>query len=220
METSEIKSLLKQNGFRIVNKNPDMIVCYGGDGTILYAETNFPQIPKLVIKKSRICRKCDYFLQDMELTLRKIKEKKFKLQKEMKLETIFKKRKLIALNEIQVHAMLPTHAIRFSVSVDGRRLPNLIGDGIVVATPFGSTGYYKSTGGNQFKEGIGVSFNNLHNEKIESFVGPNDWIVKVTIDRGPAWVIADNNEELLRLRNRDSIMIKKSESVANFIYVQ
>ncbi len=197
-----------------------MIVCYGGDGTILYAETKFPQIPKLIIKKSRICRKCDYFLQDMGLILRKIKEKKFKLQKEMKLETVFKKRKLIALNEIQVHAMRPTHAIRFSVSIDSRKLPNLIGDGIVVATPFGSTGYYKSTGGSQFREGIGVSFNNLHNENIESFVGPIDWIVKVTIDRGPAWVIADNNEEFLRLKTHDTIMIKKSENVANFIYVE
>jgi len=220
METSEIKRLLKKNGFKIVNRNPDIIVCYGGDGTILYAEMKFPQIPKLIIKKSRICRKCDYSIQDIELTLSKIREKKFKLQKEMKLETDFKNRRLIALNEIQVHAMLPTHAIRFSVLIDGGRFPNLIGDGIVVATPFGSTGYYKSTGGTQFRKGIGISFNNLHNKNIESFVDPNDSIVKIIIDRGPAWVIADNNEEFLRLRDLDTITIKKSESVANFIYVQ
>ena len=88
LESSEIKRFLKKSGFKIVNSNPDLIVCYGGDGTILYAEMNFPQIPKLIIKKSRICRKCDYSLHDIGSILGKIRAQRFKLQKEMKLETV------------------------------------------------------------------------------------------------------------------------------------
>lgn len=38
----------------------------------------------------------------------------------------------------------------------------IIGDGVLVATPFGSTGYYRSITGGTFSEGLGVAFNNVH----------------------------------------------------------
>ena len=219
-ETLEINKLLVRNGFRIVSSAPDFIVCYGGDGTVLFAERKLPQIPKLVIKKSRICRKCDYTFHDLAKVLRKIRNREFEIQKKMKLEVAFKQKNLIGLNEIQVHAKLPTHAIRFSLAVGGREFRDLIGDGVVVATPFGSTGYYQSTGGKEFKKGIGISFNNLHNRKIGSFITPDDAEVNVTVNRGLAWISADNDESLLELEDFGIVAIKKSGSVANFINVQ
>ncbi|UCE95617.1 MAG: NAD(+)/NADH kinase [Candidatus Bathyarchaeota archaeon] len=218
-ETSEVRSLLIKGGFKLVERNPDFIVCYGGDGTVLFAERNFPQIPKLIIKRTKICRKCDYTFYDMNNVISKIRDEKFVIKKEIKIETRIKNEKLIGLNEIQVHTKLPIYAIRFSVSVGKQRFENLIGDGVIVATPFGSTGYYKSTGGKQFEEGLGVAFNNLHNKNVESFVVDGDSLVEVKMNRGPAWVLADNNERFLQLESDDAITIKKSESLANLIYV-
>ena len=150
--------------------------------------------------------------------IKKIKIK-IKIKTKIKLETVFKNKKLIGLNEIQIHTKLPIQAIRFSLSVDGRIFPDLIGDGAVVATPFGSTGYYKSTGGKRFQKGIGISFNNLHNKKIRSIVVPERSIIEVELNRGPAWILADNNEEIIELENNDISIIRKSKSVANFIHV-
>ena len=104
-------------------------------------------------------------------------------------------------------------------AVSGNEFDKLIGDGIVIATPFGSTGYYKSTGGKQFKKGIGISFNNLHNRKLESFVVSERSTINVKVHRGPAWIIADNNEKFLDLRTKDIVTVKKSEDTANFICV-
>ncbi|MEJ2272463.1 MAG: hypothetical protein P8X91_08310 [Candidatus Bathyarchaeota archaeon] len=217
-ENSEIKDVLDEQGFIIVDKNPDFIICYGGDGTVLFSERKFPEIPKLIIKTSRSCRPYDYKIDDLKNLLLKIKTGNFTIHSEMKLETKTKDKFLIGLNEIQVHLKLPIYAVRFNLIVNEKNCDNMIGDGVVVATPFGSTGYYKATGGAVFKKGIGVSFNNLHNKQMKDFVVSDNSVVKLTITRGPAWLLADNNEDFVDLDAGDTVLIKKSQSVANFIY--
>ncbi len=219
-EASQVKELLMKNGFKIVKGNPDFVVCYGGDGTVLFSERKFPQVPKLVVKRTTICRKYDYTLHDFKSILPKIKDGRYRIRTEMKLETKLEKEKLVGLNEIQIRAKLPIYAIRFSVFVDGKEFDNLTGDGVIVATPFGSTGYYTSTGGKQFGKGIGISFNNLHNKRIKSFVVSESSPIRVKVDRGPTWVLVDNYENFFELKDKVAVTIRKSKSVANFIYVQ
>ncbi len=217
--TSKIMDVLAAEGFKVVEENPDFVVCYGGDGTVLFGERVFPEVPKLIIKTSQTCRKYDYTLDELKDVLSKIREGDYCLHEKMKLETEAKGRKLVGLNEIQIHPKLPTQAVRFSLSVDGKECKDLIGDGVIVATAFGSTGYYRATGGKSFAEGIGISFNNLHNSNMESFVVPEYSTVKLTVIRGPAWLLADNNENLIGLLAGDAVTIRKSGSTANFIYV-
>jgi NAD+ kinase len=217
LDTRKIKRILERNGFEVVKRDPDFILCYGGDGTVLHAERTYPGIPKLSIKKARTCRKCDFTFEQLNKILSEIKKGNYKIKKEMKLKTKFKNKKLVALNEIQIHTKSPIHALRFSLTVNGKKLKNLIGDGVIIATPFGSTAYYHSTGGKQFKTGIGVSFNNLHNQRIRSFVIPSDSIVNIKIDRGNAWIIADNYEKFIEVKEGDIIIVKRSKEVARFI---
>jgi len=218
-DPSEVKKVLETEGFELVEGNPDFVVCYGGDGTVLFSEIKFPEIPKLIIKTSRACRKYDYSINNLSELLSKIKAGNYQIHTEMKLETIAKGEKLVGLNEIQAHLMLPIYALRFSLSANGKEYNDLIGDGVIVATPFGSTAYYKSTGGKSFEKGIGISFNNLHNKNVKSFVVPEDSVVKLTVTREHAWLLVDNAEDLVELTAGDTVTIKKSESEANFIYV-
>ena len=218
-DTSEIEAVLAAEGFKVVDGNPDFIVCFGGDGTVLFSERTYPEVPKLIIKTSRACRKCDYTADDLKDVLSNIKKGNYCLHKKMKLDAEAKGKKLVGLNDIQVHLKLPIYAVRFSLSVNGKEYEELIGDGVVVSTAFGSTAYYKATGGKSFKKGIGISFNNLHNMKLESFVVQEDSVVKLTVTRGPAWLLADNNEDFIELGAGDTAVIRKSGSAANFIYV-
>lgn len=218
-DTSEIQDALTAEGFEVVDKNPDFILCYGGDGTVLFSERTIPEVPKLIIKTSRVCRTCDYTQNDLKSLLSNIRKGNYCLHKKMKLEAKTKGKKLVGLNEIQVHLKLPIYAVRFSFSVNGKEFKDLIGDGVVIATVFGSTGYYKATGGKSFEKGIGTSFNNLHNIRVESFVVQEDSVFKLTIIRGPAWLLADNNKNFIELDAGDAVTVRRSESVANFIYV-
>ena len=150
---SNLLPLLRENNFRIVKKNPDFIICYGGDGTVLFSERKFPQIPKLIVKKANVSRKCDYTFQNIKGVLLKVRAGEYQIKEELKLEAEFNNEKLVGLNEIQIHNKQPIYAIRFSLSVNQKEFSSLIGDGAIFATPFGSTGYYKSTGGKEFQKG-------------------------------------------------------------------
>ncbi|MFA5364190.1 MAG: hypothetical protein WC325_03305 [Candidatus Bathyarchaeia archaeon] len=218
-DPQKIVDALVAEGFEVVNENPDFILCYGGDGTVLFSERNFPGVPKLIIKTSRHCRRYDYDLEDLTKLLQKIKSGSYQICSEMKLEAHTKNMSLVGLNEVQVHLKLPIYAVRFSFSSNGIKYSDLIGDGVIVSTPFGSTGYYSATGGTPFSAGIGVSFNNLHICKVPSFVVCADSVVQLAISRGPAWLVADNNEKFVELNAGDVVEIKKSVGAANFIYV-
>jgi NAD+ kinase len=218
-DSSGVVGLLKNEGFEVVDVNPDFVVCFGGDGTVLFGERSFPGIPKLVVKTSRVCRRYGYAPHELYGVLGKILEGDFELVEEMKLVGKAGDRRVVGLNEVQVHLKLPYSAIRFGVLVDGEEFGDLIGDGVVVATPFGSTGYYVATGGEPFEKGIGISFNNLHWRNVQSFVVPEDSVVELSISRGPAWFLADNYERFVELNAGDSATIKKAEGVARFICV-
>ncbi|MEM5882828.1 MAG: hypothetical protein QXQ77_01130, partial [Candidatus Aenigmatarchaeota archaeon] len=180
LKKERILKALKKFGFEVDEKNPEIVVCYGGDGTILYAERIFPEIPKLVIKKPlSVCKKCEYKLSDLKKVLREVSKRNYEIVEEIKLEARAKGKKLIALNEIQLHNKNPVRAIKFSVYADRKKYENLIGDGVIISTPYGSTAYYSSTGGKPFKKGIGISFNNLHRKKIKSFVLPENSSVRI-----------------------------------------
>ncbi len=218
LDPSTVKKVLTEEGFDVVDENPDFVVCYGGDGTVLFGEREYPEVPKLILKTSRVCRPYDYDPKKLREYLKKIKSGDYQIHSEMKLETTAKGKKLVGLNEIQIHLKLPIYAVRFSFSVNGTKYDELIGDGVIVSTPFGATGYYKATGGEFFEKGIGISFNNLHNRNESSLVVPEDSVIRLTITRGPAWLLADNNEDFIALDAENSVKIQKSKSMANFIY--
>ncbi|MGC8812249.1 MAG: hypothetical protein ACP5O8_01525 [Candidatus Aenigmatarchaeota archaeon] len=219
LKKDRILKAVKKFGFEVDEKNPDFILCYGGDGTVLYAERVFPGIPKLVIKKpSSICKKCEYKINSLNRVLKKVSDKNYKIIEEMKLEARTKGKKLIALNEVQVHNKNPVRAIKFSLHAKRKRFENLFGDGVIISTPYGSTAYYSSTGGKPFKKGIGISFNNLHRRKIKSFVLQENSSVKIKVLRGPALVLADNSEEFVEV-SKGSVRIKKAKEKARFIKV-
>lgn len=218
LDPSTVKKVLTSEGFEVVDEDPDFVVCYGGDGTVLFGERHYPEVPKLILKTSRVCRPYDYDPDKLRKYLKKIRNQDFQIYSEMKVETTAKGKKLVGLNEIQIHLKLPIYAVRFSFSVNGKTYDELIGDGVIVSTPFGATGYYKATGGKFFEKGIGISFNNLHNKNEQSLVVSEDSVVKLTVTRGPAWLLADNNENFIELDAGDSVKIQKSKSTANFIY--
>lgn len=213
---SEIRSLIKASGFKVVEKNPKFVVSYGGDGTLMHSEFKYPGIPKIILKNSLICKRCSPLTN--EDILKRVKNREYILEDIIKLEVKTGGQKLYAINDIAVHNKDARHAMRYSLSVNDKVIGNtIIGDGVVVATPFGSTAYYRSITDSFFELGIGLAFNNS-TEQSDHMVLKEGSIIKIKIIRGPVVVYADNQKRELILKEGVEITIKKS-SLRAFIVV-
>ena len=214
-KSEEIRPLVEKAGFQIVEDNPEIVIAYGGDGTFVRAAHALPGIPKVLLRGSEICKLCPPFSN--EEVLRRLKEKKFEVVEILVLEAQGKNKTLLGINDIIVHNKDPRHAIRYRIEVDREDMGHeAIGDGIVVATPLGSTGYYRSITASFFDIGIGLAFNNSTEQFNHMVLGEGSEI-RVKITRGPAEVYADNQSEQIELHDGDEVVIKKSKEVARIV---
>ncbi|MFH1455154.1 MAG: hypothetical protein ABIF22_02445 [bacterium] len=214
-KTDETIKLAEKAGFGIVEKNPDMIASVGGDGTFMKSEKDFPEIPKFILKKSKTSKKGHDILP--EEILKKILKKQYKIEEEIKIEAVSKGKKIIGLNEIIVHNIDPRRAIRYEIFINSKKVGGeIIGDGVAISTPYGSTGYYRSITGSFFEIGLGVAFNNS-TEQSDHMVLKEDSEIVVKITRGKAIAYSDNNDEEIILDNGDEILIKKYKNKAKIV---
>lgn len=216
-ESKTITDLVKKSGFEIVDKNPDIIASYGGDGTLMRSEFEFPGVPKLVLKGSWVCKLCANLPNEDILNL--VKNGKYRVEEFMKLEAAAHGKKLVALNDIVAHNADPRHAIRYRIFVNGKEISGeIIGDGVVIATPLGSTGYYRSITDSFFEMGIGLAFNNS-TEQSDHMVLKENSQIKIKVARGPVIVYADNQSSAIALEEGEELVVKKSEETAKIVRV-
>lgn len=204
-----LEPLIKNSGLEIVNSNPDLIISFGGDGTLLSAERQFPGIPKLPIRNSQFCHKCTQHPD--ELVLKKLLSGKLKLKEYSKLETEVLFKKFYALNDFVIRNSNATHTIRFKTSATNNKL--LIGDGIVISTPFGSSGYFKSITEKIFKQNFGIAFNNT-TEKINPIIFKENASVNFQLTRGKATLSFDNSPDIFIIDEGSELIFKLSNQVA------
>jgi len=166
---------LEANGFDVATEYDQdaLIVTLGGDGTVLYAARTCPDPTILPVRAgdsegNRAAFDADRLVEELERledgdgTLETATFSTLTATRDgEQLRGSFR-----ALNEISVHHSSPVLAATFDVRIHDngrtREFHGLIGDGILVATPFGSTGYYRAITGGTFTEGFGVAFNNIH----------------------------------------------------------
>lgn len=205
---------IPQYDLDLVDDKPDVIISYGGDGTLLSAERKFPGIKKLPIRDSKVCKKCPP--HTTEALLEALSQRRLNFQNFPKLEAKFGPVDISAINDIVIRNSTPMHALRFRILKNGLPLiPDaFIGDGIVATTPFGSTGYYQSITRTTITSGFAVAFNNATRE-----IGPIKFThedeIKLIVVRGPGSLSSDNSSKILYLKEADEVKIFASTSKAH-----
>ncbi|MBR6008239.1 MAG: NAD(+)/NADH kinase, partial [Clostridia bacterium] len=133
----------------VLSKAPDeadVCVAIGGDGTVVSAAEEC-SCPILGINAGHVGYLATVEQDGALKAMDALMEGRYRLQKRMRLDCAAEgEAPVTALNEA---ALLKPDAgaIRFVVKVDGRELKSYTADGIIAATPTGSTGYSLSAGG-------------------------------------------------------------------------
>ena len=139
-------------GKQIAGANPDLIdLCLGigGDGTILHFFQTYPAInaPYLGINLGHLGYLTDILLTELNESLELIAAKKYTLEKRLLLEYTQGGKVHYALNDLTIHRGKNPHLVELKINVDGLYLNTFRADGVIFATPTGSTAYSLSAGG-------------------------------------------------------------------------
>jgi len=134
-----------------LNPTEDILIVIGGDGSLLSAShmAIVADLPVTGISRGRLGFLTDISPQQLEAQLGEVlqghytEERRFLLKVRME-SSLYEK---IALNDIVLSRGNETHLIEFDVTVDQQFVSHYRADGLILATPTGSTAYALSAGG-------------------------------------------------------------------------
>ena len=133
--------------------NADMVICFGGDGTILHMAKAATRagIPILGVNIGTMGFMAELEISELE-QLRRIASDDYTIDERMMLDvTVHRDRDIIfhdiCLNDVVITKGAVARIVHLSVECDGVQAMECGGDGVIVATPTGSTAYSLSAGG-------------------------------------------------------------------------
>lgn len=222
----DMRCQAEKRGYKAVKKKPDFVISCGGDGTLLIAERMFPGIPKLVLKNSDHCNTCHGYETPLDELLAKLSEEKYALEEYPKLHAAWMrgKKKLsefLCTNEFNIRNQILTQALRFRLFIndDEPIKKELIGDGAIICTAFGSTGYYQSITKKSFDKGIGIGLNNCTVQE-RGIHTDRDKTITIAITRMPADFAADNDCDIKVMEAGDTLVVNASAEKMRIIRIQ
>ncbi len=128
----------------------DLVIVVGGDGTLLHCAREMAKyhVAILGVNLGRLGFLTDISPQDIEQALKQILLGRYIEDRRMFLEVkINQKVVAIALNEVVLHKWNTGGIIEFSIYINGLFVDDQHSDGLIIATPTGSTAYALSGGG-------------------------------------------------------------------------
>jgi len=153
----EMQRFLEQRGCEVLapgETRADLAIVMGGDGTMLAAARSLVRhgVPLVGVNQGRVGFMTDIALDDMQAGVGAVLDGKFLVEERALLDAeILREGKsllrTLALNEAVVGKGAQGRLIEFELSIDGEFVYALRADGVIVATPTGSTAYAMSAFG-------------------------------------------------------------------------
>ncbi|MDH4191540.1 MAG: NAD kinase [Betaproteobacteria bacterium] len=140
--------------YEAIGRDADLAVVIGGDGTMLSAARNLVpfRVPLVGINQGRLGFMTDIALEGMRESLGAVLDGRYALEERSLLDAEIRRDgevllHTLALNEAVVGKGSQGRLIEFEVHLDGEHVYTLRADGLIVATPTGSTAYSLSAQG-------------------------------------------------------------------------
>ena len=125
------------------NDMVDLIIVFGGDGTLLGAARKFinSQTPILGINMGTVGFLTDVNIENFESVVKDIFEGNYILEERSLVKAKFAEQEVFGLNEVLIHSGSYAQLMRYRLLIDDKTVYEQRSDGLIVATPTGSTAY-------------------------------------------------------------------------------
>lgn len=209
-------------------KNADLLITFGGDGTILHLAklVALNQVPVLGINMGGLGFVAELEAGELD-ALRKLKNWDFQVEQRMMLDvSVLREGRQIytnlGLNDAVIREGPISHVIHLKVSSDGRHLADIAGDGAIIATPTGSTAYSLSAGGPVVEpEATTLLLTPIctHNMRFSSYVLSPEHTLTVELERNgrkPVYLFVDESRAFA-LRSDDKVVVRRSKHTTRLV---
>ncbi|MCH8287813.1 MAG: NAD(+)/NADH kinase [Candidatus Marinimicrobia bacterium] len=227
---NELKGIESADRDSIASKC-DIILALGGDGTILAASraVGSSGVPIAGINLGGLGFLAEVAVEEIYERLELIQKGEYLVEERMVLEAVVDDDKgthFRALNDVVIERRFSSRMMSISVRVDGSFFNDYTADGIIIATPTGSTAYSLSAGGPIIvpplqamvvtpisphslsqravvlkpDSSIEISFKNVPEEMLLSMDGQTS--VKIRKDQSVTVVRAENNIKLIKWKDK------------------
>ena len=209
-------------------RSGDLLITFGGDGTILHLAklAALNKLPVLGINMGSLGFIAELEASELE-TLYKLRDWNFETENRMMLDvTVTREGRQVyqnlGLNEAVIREGPISHVIHLSIFSDGRHLADVAGDGVIIATPTGSTAYSLSAGGpvvEPMAEAMVVCPICSHNLHFSSYVLSTDHVLSIESVRNgrkPVYLCVDESRAFT-LRPGDVVTVRKSKYTTRLV---
>ena len=177
----------------------DLIIVFGGDGTLLSSARQYLdyEIPILGVNMGNVGFLTDIKTYNFEESLKEIFTGKYKIEERNLVSAQYNDNHIYGLNEVVIHSGAYAQLMRYRLNVNSKVVYEQRSDGLIIATPTGSTAYALSAGGPIIHPSLDVwtilpmlpqslssrpfVISSNENVEIELFDGPSD-NAKICVD--------------------------------------
>lgn len=145
---------LQTSSRKLLGEVCDLVIVVGGDGSMLGAARALAQhnVPVLGINRGNLGFLTDILPEQLETQISEVLAGNYTVEQRFLLETEVRRAGVPigqgdALNDVVLHPGKSTRMIEFELFIDGQFVYSLKADGLIIATPTGSTAYALSAGG-------------------------------------------------------------------------
>ena len=213
-----------------LNSSFDMLISIGGDGTILRAATLVRDsgVPILGINAGRLGFLATVQKDNIAEFMQFIIDKKYSVSKRTLLSlTCSPDNEAIqdinfAMNEISVSRKDTTSMITIETYLNNEYLNSYWADGLIIATPTGSTGYSMSCGGPIFTPSVRsfvITPIAPHNLNARPLVVPDETEIRLKVSGRDDHYLVSLDSRIISVKNETILFIKKSPFEINMVEI-
>ncbi|MBF0588435.1 MAG: NAD(+)/NADH kinase [Magnetococcales bacterium] len=207
----------------------DLTVVIGGDGTFIAAAgaIGLRDVPLLGINMGRLGFLTEIAVETMFNAMEEVLDGHYEVEERTMLATSILRegREMVcqtALNDAVIHKGDRGRMIEFEVAIDARFLFSNRADGLIVATPTGSTAYTLSSGGPIIHPALGAFVLTLvspHTLTQRPIAVPDCGDITITmIEEGPSPRLTMDGHESILLTAGDQIRIRRAERKLRIVH--
>lgn len=210
-------------------RGTDLLLCLGGDGTMLHLSKLAARngVPMLGINLGKVGFITGLELEELD-RLDDVLSGDYIIENRMMLDVEVRRGedcvyRGFGLNEALVTRMNPAHAIHLTAYGDNQKISDYSGDGIIIATPTGSTAYSMAAGGpivEPTAENLILTPVCAHSLTAKAYVLTGDRRTSVKVIRSEDGILLVDGEESFPLQVGDLVYVKKSDYVTKLVKVR